>query len=164
MASQLSFYRNASACQINVSPGETEKSKEGKTFFAKDGAIFIAMTSGEKREYDWKKKIGFAISMSDLPAILAADRSISKNGWTKPKDVLFELIHDPQAGKDEKGKVIKSLQVVCATNQDSFFMVLNEKSNGENKRHFVSLSMGELSLFFEVVKSSIPYLLAWNQL
>lgn len=158
MATNFDFYRMKSAMQLSYGPPKyktsTNKNGETRRFFEDHGAIFIDAANGENKVYNWKDKINFAISGNDIPIILKAFLNFWRSG-----QMDLELIHDPGAGSENKGKVIKKLTIKNAEKPGTFFMTLQTNNN---QRVSVSLDMGEIALLDQVFKTSVSTVLGFG--
>ena len=106
MANHLSFYRTTSACQIDFKPPTFNTGKNSQKYLENHGVLFITMTSGKDRVYDWTNKIVVGISISDVPVINEGIANFRKTGELK-----IELVHDPEAGTDKAKQTIKTMQL-----------------------------------------------------
>ena len=144
MASQISFHAKKSAVQIDfVAPkfNVVVKGDKKMHFIEKHGWIMIQMAMGDNKEYDWSEKLTFALSLADLPHIYK-----SFIDYRSKKGFNLSLVHDPNAGTDQKGKLVKTLRIQEGQNAGTFALTINYKSDGQDKRAFHYLNLGELKM------------------
>lgn len=153
MASQLAFYRTKSALQVDTIPAthETINSNNGEmVVLKKHGALLLQGAIGENRNFNWREKVNFAISVNDYPAVLDALCRVKINGL-----IDLKLLHDKNAGKDDSGKDTVTMSIKNGNNKGTYFLSL---FHGE-KKISVSMSFGDLLLFEEVLKAFVPYMI-----
>ena len=140
------MYKKSSAAQIKLILPVIKEDKFRTV--EKAGAVFIEMAkgTGKEREYDWAKKLNFAISSNDLPLIYKAVQDSKKTG-------IFDLklIHDPGAGSGDKGKVIKKLTIKNATNPGTYFFSIFISTDVNIS---ISIHNGELYEFLKFIEDN----------
>jgi len=136
----LYLARTKSALQLKFIPPTFNE----KGFLEKEGAILFEGANGENKEYNWAKdaKVSFACSTNDLPHMYEQFQGFVRNG-----KIDLKLLHDPNAGTDNKGKTVKIFSISSMLNKDQkliYFINLNEKTGKEEKKVSVIASVGEL--------------------
>lgn len=120
----------------------------------KNGAVFLEAAPGAGEEWDWDKKIGFAIGITDICQIL------------ENPDVPPKLLHSAQnAGSKESTGPTKTLafEPGAGKYEGTYMMKLFQKeSSGETRSVTVPFSHGEFTLLLRLLMSAAPLLLAWD--
>ncbi len=131
--------------QFSLAKAYTGKRKD-------EGAVFIeaASTIG-RNEYDWNNKIIFALSATDIGAVLT--------GFRQGK---FDIYHDPDAQTDRKGTRGKRLSLQSGEQAGTFFLALSEKAGEENKRVNISLQPQEARILLNLLEAALPMVLGWK--
>jgi len=144
MATQVSFHAMKSAVQMDFVPAKfNEVNKDGNTrrFLDKHGWLLIQMAMGDKKVYDWNNKVTFALGIADLPHIYQAFIN-----FRATKKMNLSLVHDPNAGTDDAGKVVKTLRLQDGQNQGTYALSITQKKDGQESRAYHYLKIGELKL------------------
>lgn len=144
----LPIYKKSAALQISLIRSVRKNDKFRSIL--KNGAVFMEFANavaGKEKEYDWANKASFAISTNDYPLIYSAYMDLKTTG-----KIGLKLIHDPNAGTDNKGKSIKTLSLFNGQNQGTFFFTINT-TNPEVKVS-VPLSKGELYMIIKFIEDN----------
>ena len=126
------------------------------TLMSRDGCVFLDISSAVgKNKYDWKNKIMIQLSIKDLGQLLV--------GLGTGKNV--SIIHDPGAGTDNKGQVVKTLSFSSPKGLGEGGFLSCSMSSGRDKEkveHRVGMTADEIIVLRELLKSVIPKALAWE--
>jgi hypothetical protein len=117
-----------------------------------EGAVFIeaAPTIGPNK-YDWDNKVIFALSASDIGAVLT--------GFRQGK---FDIYHDPDAQTDRKGTRGKRLSLESGKTPGTFFLRLSEKAGEDTKQTNISLQPNEARILLNLLEEALPKVLGWR--
>jgi hypothetical protein len=131
--------------QFSLSKAYTGRRKD-------EGAVFIeaAPTTGPN-QYDWDNKIIFALSATDIGAILT--------GFNQGK---FDIYHDPDAQTAQKNTRGKRLSLESGQQVGTFFLRLTEKAGEENKKVNISLQPHEARIIMNLLTEALPQVLGWR--
>jgi hypothetical protein len=131
--------------QFSLSPAYAGKRKD-------EGAVFIeaAPTIGPNK-YDWDNKIIFALSATDIGAVLT--------GFRQGK---FDIYHDPDAQTDRRGTRGKRLSLQSGEMAGTFFLRLSEKAGEETKQTNISLQPHEARIILNLLEEALPKVLGWK--
>ena len=118
-----------------------------------EGIIFLAATSTSgPNQYDWTKKIVFALSVIDQGKILT--------GLLGKQDV--SLVHDPGANSPNKGQVVKTLSFSAPGGWEKGCMLnLSQKKGEDSLKHTVPLSPDEVTVLKSLFGRAIYRSLGW---
>lgn len=126
----LTVYRTKSCFKMNLLPATITKNvaKNGKEYdnIERTGSFMVAMANAKEGQdpkkvgYDWENQVTFALSDKDFPALFEAfliyenSLKLVKGDDDKPKlngYINASLIHDPNAGTDSKGSMMKTFSM-----------------------------------------------------
>jgi len=117
-----------------------------------EGGVFIeAAPAIGPNKYDWKKKVIFALSVTDIGKVLS-------EGFRR--DGKLSLYHDPGAKSNRANVTKKSLRIE-AGQRSGFFMHLREETAGNEKTITIPVSPDEATIIVELLKAAIPKILGW---
>jgi len=132
----------------------TEQGCSGKAV-SQEGVIFvdIAPATGPQ-QYDWSKKIVFALSHGNVAELLHAMRY----------GVEAKLVHDPGAKSEKAGQVVKSFNMTFPKKPQEGCMVHVNQSDkaGEKKNYSIGFSGSEIIALSTLFLSALPKMLAWE--
>jgi len=148
--SNLEFYMNTSSMKVTFAPSESTEGK-GRKFLNKHGVFFIEMATGENKVYDWANKGVVCMAYNDFKFFFDAYEK-----FVRREKLEMKIVHDPGAGSDDKGKVIKTFAITNGAKEGSYLVNLSVKG-GSSYSHY--LQRGELYMLLETIKLSMPYLL-----
>ncbi len=119
----------------------------------REGAVFLQASSAVgKNDYDWEKKIVFAMSVSDMSKVI---QSLMTGEECK-------LMHDPGAKSESQGAVKKFLNIKSPQGTAVGVMVsLSQTAGGETRTHTVPLDASEVIALRLLLQAAIPKALNW---
>lgn len=133
------------AVQFSLSPGTQQRM----------GAIFVEITStipNQKNKYDWEKKIVMSLNPTDIGKLLKTLFSGEE----------CSLVHDPNAGTENSGQVVKHIKFSSPGGLEKGIIInAGEKSPAGEKTHSVPLDGGEVFFLREAVRAAVPLVLGW---
>lgn len=116
-----------------------------------EGAVFIdAAPAIDKNTYDWKNKIIFALSVTDIGMVLT--------GFRQGK---FDIYHDPDAQTDKRNTRGKRLSLESGEIPGTFFLRLTEKAGENTKKVNISLQSHEACILMGLLEDAMPKMLGW---
>jgi hypothetical protein len=141
------IYKSTAALNARLIPPTINPTKG---FLEKKGAAYIEMTDGKNKSYNWKDKVVFAISPSDMPAVMEFYFNLLKTG-----NSILKLIHDPNMGSENAGQKYTSFEINADIPKKSIFINMSSKSKStdESRRFGIAVTLGELLLFKEFLNA-----------
>lgn len=133
------------------------------TLSSREGSIFIEMApTTAPNVYNWDKKIMFSLSIKDAGQLLLA----MKRGES------VTLTHDPQAGTQNKGKIVKKLNYYVKDVKQGALLSLEEsrkqanegdeaKEGNGKKNYMVPLTADEVLVLASLLQAYLPFMLSW---
>lgn len=123
----------------------------------REGTIFLEITSAKAPDvYDWDNKITMALSINDMGKILVALRTGS----------ALELLHDPGAGSESKGKIRKYLNISSPKGIENGCILNASETNSMTeqapKKHMVPMTLDEVTVLATLLQAAIGRCLAWS--
>ncbi|KAL6779537.1 hypothetical protein ACKKBG_A12675 [Auxenochlorella protothecoides x Auxenochlorella symbiontica] len=120
----------------------------------RDGTLLFEFANARgERDYDWEKKENFALSAVECAGILESVEA--------GKEASF--FHDPNKMSANEGQIVKTLRLSPGQN-NSYFMSLSVKNQGQQARFDLPLSSAELRVVRSIIDFMIPYMLGFNEL
>ena len=146
--SNFRIYRPKVALELSLL---LPKAADGGTYL-EPGRLFASMAAGVAREkYNWAGALRLCLTAGELGELL-----------TGLDGAEVSIIHDPGAGTQAKGAVVKAMKV--RRGDDGRMMVsMGSKANGGPwaSAGTVGLSPSELATVRELIRAAIPVLLGW---
>jgi hypothetical protein len=107
-----------------------------------------------KNTYSWSQKIIFSLSIKDIGQFLLAMR----------RGETVELLHDPGAGTNRKGQIVKKLCYYVKDPKQGALLSLSESRKGEeNKKNYtVPMTADEILTLNVLLQAFVPSVLAWQ--
>lgn len=122
----------------------------------REGVIFIDITSTKApNEYDWENKIVFALNVKDIGLALLVLEGTEKT---------VKIVHDPNMGGKEKGKVIKVLEISSpdGIGKGCMLRMSEKRSDSEKvKVHSVPISGDEAKVLRIMFHKALHSILCW---
>lgn len=135
------IYKGKGALQVSLIPPTytiRQIRNEETAFISKNGSVLFEVAPGVgKKEWDWEKKITFALGLPDIGTILASDE--------------VSLLHDNNG-------TIKKLYLKPGNIQGTYMLTLAIGKDTVT----VPLSEAEMVVLAELLKAAIPTLVGWN--
>lgn len=128
----------------------------GEEMKSREGAIFVEITSAiGKNVYDWPSKVRMALSVPDLGKLLHFLETAGPEG-----ELLIQ--HDPGAGSNSKGQVMKRMNFQTKEGPAKGVMMYVSQNEGEDtKKHTVPLAGDEVKILAACIRDFIPKALGW---
>jgi hypothetical protein len=144
-----SIFKGTGAAKFSMIPPR----RDNRGFVTKNGAILLEAAPAEGKRpnglpnYDWSKKITFAIGVQDITSMV------------DPK--TNKLIHQTTNGSQD---ITKTLQFAPGEGRHSgtYQMYLNTFAGNEKAGVFVPLSQGEFLILQKLLVTAIPQLIGWT--
>jgi hypothetical protein len=141
-AGPFKVYKNNGAASFElILPRYTDKG-----YFDKAGAVLVQIApSSGKQQWDWTKKITFAIGIQDIANLFDSD--------TKKNRIFHDSDGTP-----------KVLQFVPGTDQyeGTFMLTISEGAQATRKQLSCPLSNGEYQVVRKLLLDAIPIILGWR--
>lgn len=116
-----------------------------------DGTVLVTAANAiGPNQYDWDNKIVFALSISDIGAVMEGLRKGEIN-----------LFHDPGMKSETQGAVTKSLKMIRGEGKESFFFSLSSKQNGTESSVKLPISVQEAMILNVLLSHAVPKMLNW---
>jgi hypothetical protein len=128
----------------------------------REGAVFVEASSATAKDvYDWKNKIIFAMSVSDLgKAIYFLTTGQSPN--SKEQKGSMSIYHDPNAKTTRANTVKKNLKFYSPNGPAQGGILSLEQTEGEEKKsHRIPLSGDDVMVLRKLFEAAVPRALAW---
>ncbi|CAH9126740.1 unnamed protein product [Cuscuta epithymum] len=149
------IYKGKAALSASPTLPTFSKSDFGGVMVARKGVIMLTFfpAIGE-RKYDWGKKQVFALSATEVGALLNLG-----------PDDSCEFFHDPSMRQSNAGEVRKSLSVKAHGDSSGYFMSLNVVNNVQktNDRLTVPVTCAEFAVMRTAFSFALPHMLGWNR-
>jgi hypothetical protein len=140
-----SFYRgktgHSSALQLKLIPPSSER----------EGYVIIDMTSGPNPfQYNWKDKLSFKLSYTELAAIA--------NYQGKP----LKFQHDPNATRAGAGTVTKTLELKPGSHGGAFIDLATYQGGTKERAHAIALSDHDLYAIRQLCRRALTITIGWD--
>lgn len=156
-ADQLALYKGTGAAKFGILPPKMRKDpKSGNWFVERAGAIFLeAAPSSGRQQWDWSKKIQFAIGVQDICNLVDSNMQADPKGR--------RLFHDQSKNPNSDSDAAKTLEFEPGQVEGTFMMKLSEKERGGQwSSVIVPVSNGEYQVLMRLLVSSVDKLLGWD--
>lgn len=142
-------------------PRYTEPKNDQEKGEWSDGAVMVeaAPKSGDN-QYDWSKKIVFKLGMNDVVQFLNAPTEGDPDAAWQTRGVgAVKLTHKytPNGGSERT----TTLNITPAKNQGTWWMTLNQSSDGESHKVNIPINQGEYEVLKRLLTVSVPDMLRW---
>lgn len=152
---KYSIYKGKGAVSIKGIPPSLNKLESNAKVVSREGALLLefAPIGNAAREYDWSKKITFALAPTECGSFLAMSKATG-----------VEFFHDPNMGGAAAGTVTKKLKCSVAPDGGGMFMMVqvNDKSKSGTASINLPVSWGEIEVIKTLMQFSIPRMLAFD--
>jgi len=152
MAKGASFaiYKSNGAAKFSMLPPRHNE----KGYVERAGAIFleVAPASG-KQEWDWDKKIAFAIGVQDICNLI--DTNLQSDEKRR------RLFHDQSKNPGSSNNSVKTLEFEPGQWAGTFMMKVSEKDGDAWRNVTVPITDGEYKVIRGLLTQSVSTLLGW---
>ncbi|RAL47492.1 hypothetical protein DM860_011230 [Cuscuta australis] len=141
------IFKGKAALSASPIPPTFTKSNLGNLVVDRKGVILLTFSPAVgERKYDWEKKQMFALSATEVGALLSLG-----------PDESCEFFHDPSMKQSNAGEVRKSMSIKAHSDNSGYFMSLNVVNNvlKTNDRLTVPVTSAE----FAVMQTAF----SWNE-
>lgn len=142
------IYKKTAALQVSLIRPTISDEKYRNVI--RPGAIFLEMANGiqgKDKEYDWSNKVNFAISANDLSIVYKAVQDSKRNQGK----LDLKILHDPGAGGSDKGKLIKTITIVNAPKEGTYYLSIFYNNGTKSS---VPISNGELYMLLKYIEDN----------
>jgi hypothetical protein len=162
----MKFYKTAAAAQFKFLPPKykrvTSQNGQVKDVLDNEGAVLLEVAPGngqkENTQWDWSKKISFAISFADIISLTETlDKSLGQRGRNRlrgPDEASTRIYHQ----YDEKPKTIQ-FEPGSGDYVYTWKLTVAEGEGTARRAVMVPLSDGEHAMIMRVLSSLAPKLL-----
>jgi hypothetical protein len=123
------------------------------------GVVFVsACSSVGKNKYDWNDEVQFkfALGITDLGKLIHFMVSAGSGGE-------LSLVHDPNKGRKDEGKIIKSMRLFTGNGcMGGMMITTDEKKNGKNIVHKIPVTGDEVVVLKVLFEAAISRILGWS--
>lgn len=148
------IFKGKAALSASPIPPTFTKSNLGNLVVDRKGVILLTFSPAVgERKYDWEKKQMFALSATEVGALLNLG-----------PDESCEFFHDPSMKQSNAGEVRKSMSIKAHSDNSGYFMSLNVVNNvlKTNDRLTVPVTSAEFAVMRTAFSFALPYILGWN--
>lgn len=148
-------YKGKAALSAEPVPPRFAKVDSGGIRIKRQGFIMLSFSpSMGERKYDWQRKQVFALSATEVGALI----SMGPNG-------SCEFFHDPAMQTSNAGQVRKSLSVKAHADGSGYFFSLAVANNvtKTNERFTVPITSAEFAVMRTSFSFALPHIMGWDQ-
>eukprot|EP01039_Chlorochromonas_danica_P006533 gene6534-7206_t len=153
---RYNVYKGKSALNVKPIPATfAPPSPKGYRTVDREGSLFLEVAPGgsQPREYDWSRKITFALSATECGELLA-NHDFSQS---------VEFMHDPGAGGADAGKKTKKLRISAMQDGKGVFLQVSSTTKTEGTQSVsVPLTWGEMEVIKTNARFFLPRMLGWD--
>ncbi|KAL2893967.1 Single-stranded DNA-binding protein WHY2 mitochondrial [Bienertia sinuspersici] len=150
-----SVYKGKAALSAEPAPPKFCKLDSGGIRVKRQGYILLSFSPAvAERKYDWQRKQVFALSATEVGALIA----LGPNG-------SCEFFHDPAMQTSNAGQVRKSFSIRANPDGTGYFMSLNVVNNiaKTNDRFSLPITSAEFAVMRTSFSFALPHIMGWDR-